>query len=119
MASLLLFMFAGPFYRQLLDGRNTYLPRWVMFRNAAINLVQAEFFIEGPDEERLKIEPFDTNSLEAPHRIVGREELESIIAELKVDYRGQGGDALVVNARIAKHRGWKGLYEGRRFELER
>jgi hypothetical protein len=119
MTSLLLFMFAGPLYRQLLGGRNTYLPRWVMFRNAAINLVQAKFFIEGADEGRLKLEPFDTNSPAPPHRIVGREELESIIAELRVEHRGQGGDALVVNARIAKHWGWKGIYEARRFELER
>lgn len=117
MALLLLFMVGGPLYRQLLEGKNTYIPRWIMYRNAAINLVQAEFFIEGAGGERVKLEPFDTNS-QGPHCIVGREALEHLIAELGVKHRDQdGGGALVVNARIAKHWGWKRIYEERRFEL--
>jgi hypothetical protein len=111
-----IFMFFGPFYRQVLKGRNDYFPKWTMFSGAGIGVVRVEFFIEDAEGKRRKLDRYAVGEY-GRYLINGKSGLDSKIRDVVRRNRGKG--TLIVNGEIATRREWETIYSEQRFDLDR
>ncbi len=114
MLALAAFMFFGPFYRQVMLGRNEIFPRWIMYSGAGLGVVRVEFFLEDHAGGRRRLERVADGGAEI-RLISGMADLQAVIRELLTQHHDSR--ALIVNAEMATPRGWETVYQEERFAL--
>ena len=53
------YLVAGPFYRQFLDGRSRYFPKWTMYSGSNLDLCEVRFHTAGAAVDRFGVLGFD------------------------------------------------------------
>lgn len=103
------FVVGGPFYRQVLKGRNKAFRNWVMFNGKATGFVDATFYRERAGEF-IEVDRYE--ALGQPKTPKSRYWLlkdKRVFERLTRVMCSKAGNDLRVDARIATRRGWKPL----------
>jgi hypothetical protein len=111
------FMALGPFYRQILGGKNNLFRPWVMFKGKGVGIVDATFYQVLPDGKTIQINRYEVLGFKDPgaapkklKRIVGRPGTLVVVKAL-CEKLGDGADVRV-RSRWASRKGWKPGFRG-------
>lgn len=118
---LMLYVFFGPFYKQVLRDESNLFRAWRMYHTRGIGICDAEFYIRHPDGrieyiDYFKILGYDKllGSHHHSRRIMGETDVLRVGQRIR-QKMGAVVD-LRVNARIGTRDGWKTLYVDKRIE---
>lgn len=114
---ILSFMALGPFYRQILGGKNNLFRQWVMFKGKGVGVVDATFYQVLPNGEHVRINRYEVLGFKDPgqapktiKRMVGRSGTLVVVKAL-CEKLGEGADVRV-QSRWASREGWKSGFQG-------
>src|SRR4029434_7867279 len=111
------FMVFGPFYRQVLGGKNDLFRRWSMFERGGLGVVEAIFRLHFSSGNEFELDRFKILGYENPYkapinvrRIKGQSGLNEVVQKICATL---GSDVDVrVTSRIATRKGWRQLDRG-------
>jgi len=118
-AFLLIFAFMafGPFYRQVLYGKNTLFRPWIMFKGKGVGVIDATFYQVLPDGRRVELNRYEIFNYSKPRnapkniwRIKGKSGTLAVTRKL-CKQLGPEVDVRVVS-RWADRDGWKPGFQG-------
>lgn len=102
-----LFIVLGPFYRQVLRGRNPAIRNWVMFNGKATGFIDARFFVRESGHD-IEIDRFAVLGMEKKrgnrYWLIKNEQ---IFESVKRQLCRRTGQDVRVEARISTRRGWR------------
>ena len=115
---ILAFMALGPFYRQVLGGKNPLFRHWVMFRGKGVGIVDATFFQVLSDGREIPLNrrkvlgiPEGGKTPESIKKIQGHSGTLALVNAL-CKTLGPGADVRV-RSRVATRLGWKAGFNGK------
>ena len=110
------FMIAGPYYRQVLEGRNPAFKRWRMLSGWGLDVCAAEFVQQGPDGprriDRLQVLHGYEHWWEAPHEVRVLGDPAAVFEAGAALCERLGPADIRVEARCATLLGWRSISRG-------